>query len=303
MKVLIADDDAVSRRMIESTLSKWGFEVVSAADGMQAWEMISSSSPPEIVILDWIMPGMEGVEICRRIRKHEQGSERYIFIILLTAKSEVKDIIAGMEAGADDYVSKPFDPQELGVRIRAGKRIIELQNQLRNAKEELLVLSRTDSLTGVLNRRAFYEILEKEIVRSDRQSLPLSIIMLDIDHFKNVNDTYGHLEGDAILKELSSRIGSAIRHYDVVSRYGGEEFLVLLPGVDINTAVNTAERFRELIGKTPFESGKKRINVTISLGAAQLAKDEKSDILIGRADAALYKAKQNGRNRVEISSS
>ncbi|HCE44853.1 MAG TPA: diguanylate cyclase response regulator [Lentisphaeria bacterium] len=303
MKILIAEDDAVSKRMIESTLARWGFEVISTTDGMQAWEIISSASPPEIVILDWVMPGMEGVEICRRIRKLEVGSERYTFIILLTAKSELKDIVAGMESGADDYVSKPFDPQELGLRIRAGKRIIELHNQLRRAKEELLVLSRTDSLTGMLNRRAFYEVLEKEIVRSCRQKIPLSMIMLDIDHFKKINDTYGHQEGDAVLRELSSRIGSAIRHYDVMSRYGGEEFIALLPGVDVDAAANTAERFRELIGKTPFESGKKRINVTISLGVAQLVKDEKSDVLIGRADEALYKAKQNGRNGVEICSS
>ena len=303
MKILIADDDAVTRLMLEKAIGKMGFEVVSAADGAQAWEIITSGKPPEIVVVDWLMPGMEGVEICRRLRSLESGTRKYTFAILLTAKSDKKDIIAGMEAGADDYISKPFDPQELEVRIRAGRRIVELQDQLRSANEKLLQLSRTDSLTGLLNRRAFYEVMDGEIARSERQNMPLSIVMLDLDHFKRINDSMGHLAGDAVLKEFSGRISTAVRHYDVLCRYGGEEFLVLLPGSEIASAVKTAERFREIIAGTPFEAINRKINVTSSLGVAQHREGENADVLVDRADSALYKAKQKGRNRVEIYSS
>ncbi|MCX6984612.1 MAG: response regulator, partial [Lentisphaerae bacterium] len=199
MRILIAEDDVISRKMLESILSKWGYEVLSVSSGSEAWDILNSESAPQIAILDWMMPGMTGVEVCSKVRQRESGIDHYTYIILLTAKTEKKDLITGMESGADDYILKPFDPHELGVRIRAGQRIIELQNQLRNAKEKHVILSRTDGLTGILNRRAIYESLEKELLRSSREKTPLSIIMLDIDFFKKINDTCGHNGGDAVL--------------------------------------------------------------------------------------------------------
>ena len=300
MRILIAEDDVISRKMLESILSKWGYEVLAVSSGSEAWDILNSESAPQIAILDWMMPGMTGVEVCSKVRQRESGIDHYTYIILLTAKTEKKDLITGMESGADDYILKPFDPHELGVRIRAGQRIIELQNQLRNAKEKHVILSRTDGLTGILNRRAIYEALEKELLRSSREKTPLSVIMLDIDFFKKINDTCGHNGGDAVLKELVRRILVELRPYDTFGRYGGEEFIVLLPGAFMYEVLAVSERVRKAISSTSFDitpSGS--LTVTASFGVAEFDFKENSDALINRADIALYKAKHNGRNRVE----
>jgi diguanylate cyclase (GGDEF)-like protein len=276
-----------------------GYDVLAVSTGSEAWDILNSESAPQIAILDWVMPGMQGTEVCSKVRQRESGIDHYTFIILLTAKTDKKDLIAGMEAGADDYVLKPFDPHELGVRIRAGQRIIELQNQLRDAKEKLIILSRTDSLTGVLNRRAVYEIIDKELTRSVRGKTPLSTIMLDIDFFKKINDNYGHNAGDSVLKELARRIKAELRPYDAFGRYGGEEFLVLLPGVCMGEALSAAERIRDVIRGKPFDTTSSEITVTASFGVAEFDFKESSDALVNRADVALYKAKRSGRDRVE----
>lgn len=299
MKILIAEDDLISRKMLESILSKWGYEVQAASSGTEAWDILNSDTAPQIAILDWMMPGMDGVEVCSKVRQRESGIDHYTYIILLTAKTEKKDLITGMESGADDYILKPFDPHELGVRIRAGQRIIELQNQLRSAKEKHLVLSRTDGLTGILNRRALYESLEKEILRSGREKTPLSIIMMDIDFFKKINDTYGHNAGDAVLKEFARRILAELRPYDTFGRYGGEEFIVLLPGAFMYEVLAVSERIRGAIRNKPFDITPSGIQVTSSFGVAEFDFKENSDALINRADQALYKAKKNGRDRIE----
>ena len=299
MKILIAEDDAVSRKILESVLTKLGYQVMSVGSGSEAWDILNSESAPQIAILDWMMPGMDGVEVCSKVRQSEAGIDHYTYIILLTAKSEKKDLITGMESGADDYILKPFDHHELGVRIRAGQRIIELQNQLRNAKEKHVVLSRTDSLTGILNRRALYEVLEKEILRSAREKTPLSVVMLDIDFFKKINDKYGHSVGDAVLKELVRRILAELRSYDTFGRYGGEEFIILLPGTFMYEVMAVAERIRNAISSTPFEIASASLPVSASFGVAEFDFKENSDALVNRADLALYKAKDNGRNRVE----
>lgn len=299
MKILIAEDDLISRKMLESILSKWGYEVKAASSGTEAWEILNSDSAPQIAILDWMMPGMDGVEVCSKVRQRESGIDHYTYIILLTAKTEKKDLITGMESGADDYILKPFDPHELGVRIRAGQRIIELQNQIRAAKERHLLLSRTDGLTGILNRRALYESLEKEILRAGREKTPLSIIMLDIDFFKKINDTYGHNAGDAVLKELVRRILAELRPYDTFGRYGGEEFIILLPGAFMYECLTVSERIRGAIRNKSFDIPPSGIQVTSSFGVAEFDFKENSDTLINRADVALYKAKKNGRDRIE----
>jgi two-component system cell cycle response regulator len=299
MKILIAEDDLLSRKMLESILSKLGYEVLAVDSGSKAWDILSSESSPQIAILDWMMPGMDGPEVCSKIRQRESGIDQYTYIILLTAKTEKKDLIAGMESGADDYISKPFDTHELGVRVRAGQRVIELQNQLRNEKEKHLILSMTDGLTGILNRRALYEALEREILRAGRERTPLSIIMLDIDFFKKINDGHGHNTGDVVLKELVRRILAELRPYDTFGRYGGEEFIVLLPGAYMYEVLAVSERIRGAIRNTPFDVGTACLPVTASFGVAEFDFKENSDALIKRADVALYKAKKNGRDRIE----
>ncbi len=300
LRILVADDDAMSRKLLESTLSKLGFDVVCAADGNEALRLMEEKPPPDMAILDWMMPGIDGVEVCRRFRKQQDCLENYTFIILLTAKTAVDDIVTGIDSGADDYLSKPFDMQELAARIRAGRRIVELHDQLCAAKTELLRISMTDALTGILNRRAIYEKFEKELVRSSREKNPLCAIMFDIDFFKKINDTHGHGAGDMVLKEFASRTSLLLRQYDIFGRYGGEEFLVIMPGASAESAVSAAERIRSSIRSKPFTIGTGGINVTASFGVAQFNYMENSDSLISRADAALYIAKQNGRDRVEF---
>jgi two-component system cell cycle response regulator len=249
-----------------------------------------------------MMPGMEGIEICQKVRK--DAEENYTYIILLTSQQRDEDLVIGMEAGADDYIIKPFKLSELRVRLRAGRRIIELQNELLAAREILHAKATHDSLTGLLNHEEIIDILDKELARSERDGLCVSVIMVDIDHFKQVNDTYGHLAGDAVLRITSRKMLSMERSYDSVGRYGGEEFLIILPECCTECAGTFAERLRSSICVEHIDTSEGLIPVTISLGVASSSKERRADgySLIKAADTALYKAKENGRNRVEIAS-
>lgn len=211
----------------------------------------------------------------------------------------IKGLVSGMEAGADDYIVKPFDQHELRVRIRAGQRIIQLQSELLSAKQDLLLQSRTDSLTGILNSRAILQQIKIEMSRAQREEKKLSLSMLDIDHFKNINDTHGHMVGDAVLQEFVKRIGEVIRKYDSLGRIGGEEFLIVFPGAKEAVAFKVAERVRSVIGETDFFVDGAKIRVTVSQGVATWDGNTNVDDLIAEADKALYRAKGNGRNRVE----
>lgn len=244
MKILIAEDDVTSRKILEAILTGYGYEAVSAVDGNDAWEKLQGADAPKMAILDWVMPGIEGIDICRMLRENEKDQEEYTYSILLTAKGSKENIIKGMEAGADDYIVKPFDKHELLVRVRAGQRIIQLQSDLVASKKELMVLSRTDPLTGILNRRAILSQVETEISRAQREKNKLSLSILDIDHFKKINDSYGHMVGDNVLRECVNRIGAAVRNYDSVGRFGGEEFLIIIPGAGEDDALRVAERIR-----------------------------------------------------------
>lgn len=246
------------------------------------------------------MPKLDGVDVCKAIR--ESNLEPYKYILLVTAKNETENIIQGMEAGADDYITKPFSKQELSVRINAGKRIIELQKELIDAREQMRYQATYDKLTAILNRAAIFEILSKELSRAQRTNNHLGVILLDLDHFKHVNDTYGHLAGDQVLKTAAQVIQSAIRPYDRVGRYGGEEFLIVLPETDMDESTMVAERIRATIEKTPVKTDEGIINVTVSLGVTALQdkiNDDDVDCFIKTADVALYTAKNSGRNRVE----
>ncbi|MFQ5830397.1 MAG: diguanylate cyclase [Candidatus Methylomirabilia bacterium] len=298
MKILVAEDDLAVRSLLRAALVQWGYEVLVASDGVEAWHMLQAEDPPRLAILDWLMPGVDGLEVCRRVRQSEQ--EPYIYIILLTGKGGKEDVIKGMKAGADDYLSKPFNPHELQVRLRAGKRILDLQAELIAAREALREQATHDALTGLWNRRAILDLLNQELVRAGREGRSVAVVIADLDHFKRVNDTYGHLVGDAVLRETARRIRASLRPYDAIGRFGGEEFLIVLPGCDESSGVKQAERLRERIGGEVMEASEARLSVTSSFGVA--VSDSKraadADALIRVADAALYRAKWGGRNRV-----
>ena len=300
MRILIAEDDAISRRLLETILKKWGYEVMVACDGAQAWESLQTENAPQLAILDWMMPEMDGVEVCSRVRDRSIGP--YVYILLLTAKSQREDLVKGMESGADDYITKPFDANELKVRLRAGRRILDLQSQLISAQDALRDQAARDPLTGIWNRNALFDAFRRELARAEREAKPISIVMADLDHFKNLNDTYGHMAGDAVLRGASRRMSQSIRPYDDIGRYGGEEFLVILPGCDENSGACQAERLRVAVGTEPFDTSEGSIRITCSLGVASTNSPKATDIedLIRKADAALYRAKHNGRNRVEL---
>jgi two-component system, cell cycle response regulator len=292
MRVLIADDDPAALLLLESLLEDWGYEVVKARDGTEAWDVLRRADSPPLAILDWMMPGLDGVDVCRKVR--QEGEAPYVYFILLTGKARMLDIVEGMDAGADDYVSKPFEEQELKVRLRAGRRIVELH-------EELRTQATCDALTGTWNRRMILEILQREVARAAREGTSVGVIMADLDHFKRLNDTHGHLAGDAALREASRRMCVALRPYDALGRFGGEEFLVVLPGCDASGVLATAQRMRHAISETPLTVPTETTPITVSLGAATMKGTSRgADELIRMADDALYRAKRGGRDRVEV---
>ncbi|MGD0775002.1 MAG: diguanylate cyclase [Candidatus Solibacter sp.] len=299
MRILAAEDNPVFQSMLRTMLTKWGYQAVIARSGTEAWNVLQSDDSPRLAVLDWMMPGMDGLEICRRIRSARR--EPYIYILLLTARTESQDLIEGMDAGADDYLTKPFNAHELRVRLRAGRRILDLQEELLKAREALRDQATHDGLTGLLNRATILENLEDELARAARARNPVSVLMADLDRFKSINDTLGHLAGDAVLREAARRLKSAARRYDSVGRYGGEEFLIVLPGCDAADAAVQAERMREAIGATPFLTSSRPSAVTISLGVACSANCAQ-EALVREADDALYEAKRTGRNRVVVPS-
>jgi two-component system, cell cycle response regulator len=295
MRVLVADDDPVSLLLLENTLEDWGYQVTTARDGLAAWEILRRVDAPPVAILDWMMPGLDGVDVCRKVRAASEAP--YVYLLMLTGKTETRDIVQGMEAGADDYVSKPFNEQELRVRLRAGRRIVELQ-------EELRTQATRDSLTGIWNRGAILENLQRELARGVREGKPIGVVLADVDHFKRINDTLGHLTGDAVLRETTRRMTAAIRPYDALGRYGGEEFLVVLPGCDSAAALEVAERIRSCVSEAPVTAANGTMTVTISLGVTSICgPSPETDLVIRLVDDALYRAKSSGRNRVELAAS
>jgi diguanylate cyclase (GGDEF)-like protein len=243
---------------------------------------------------------MDGVEVCRKVR--EDAREPYTYIILLTAQQQDEDIVTGMEAGADDYITKPFKHNELRLRLRAGRRIIELQNELLESRDTFRTKASHDSLTGLWNHEEILGMLVQELTRIERDEKCVGVIMADIDHFKRINDTYGHLAGDAVLRSIAGKLHSLMRTYDYIGRYGGEEFLIILPECCPECAAAFAERLRLCVSSDRIDTPEGMIQVTVSFGVAASTKDNKkdADTLVRIADEALYRAKENGRNRVEV---
>ncbi len=293
MRVLIAEDDPIARMVLEERLIKWGYKVIITEDGTQAMNILEADNPPRLAILDWMMPGLDGLQICRSIRKHTERP--YIYIILLTAKNQKDDLIKAMEAGADDFISKPPDQNELKVRLRVGKRIIKLQKRLRRQTTH-------DFLTDLLNRFAIMNILSQEMNRARRSLKPLSVAMADLDYFKKINDCHGHQIGDAVLCEVAKRMKLTLRSYDSVGRYGGEEFLLVFPDCDQKEALIIAEKVRLAICNEPVIVATETIIVTMSIGITTMdvSKAQGLDDIIKVADMALYTAKANGRNLTEF---
>jgi diguanylate cyclase (GGDEF)-like protein len=252
-----------------------------------------------MAILDWMMPGMDGIQVCKAVRERTQ--QPYVYILLLTAKSLKEDLLAGLNAGADDYLTKPMDPQELELRLRTGRRILDLQSELIAAREGLHLQATQDSLTGVSNRRAVFESLQSELFRAVRQHIPLGVILADLDHFKSINDTRGHGAGDTVLREAASRMVAALRPYDHLGRYGGEEFLIVAPGCSLEDALGVAERLRLALLAAPVETRSGNIEISASFGVISSAQfgHVDADALIQAADEALYQAKAAGRNCVQ----
>jgi diguanylate cyclase (GGDEF)-like protein len=300
MKLLIAEDDLTSRVLLENLTRKWGWEPIVVEDGEAAWEVLQQDNPPRLLLIDWEMPRLSGLALCQRIRK--QPDTDPAFIILLTSRDKTIDIVTGLHVGANDYITKPFNNVELQARVQVGKRMLALQQELNQAKETLAFQASRDVLTGLLNRRAIMEALDKEISRSHRQQQPLCVAMCDIDFFKHINDNYGHLAGDHVIREVTQRINAELRPYDLAGRYGGEEFLLVFNS-PFKHAHNLLERIRLSIANTPFSYEKESLKVTISSGVTVYdSPDEEGNraVLIDAADKALYKAKENGRNRVVL---
>jgi len=300
MKILIADDDPVSCRLLEKLLSKWGYEAITAHSGTEAWQVLEAEHAPRLVLLDWMMPGMDGLEVCRRVRA--RTSQPYVYIMLLTANDKVGNLVEGLESGADDYLTKPFHPQELRARLRVGLRLLELESSLVEARDILQFKASHDALTSVWNRGAIIELLERELSRALREGGSVGILLADVDHFKHINDTWGHLVGDEVLRAVTGRLKAEVRSYDSVGRYGGEEFLILLPGCDRAKLEAKAEQLRRTAERSPIETSAGPVPVTISIGGVASAECPQREYkkLLHATDAALYRAKLAGRNRAEL---
>jgi len=300
MQALVVDDSAVYRKLIGDHLRSWNFGVTLATTGSEAWQILEQPNSPKLVLLDWVLPDLDGIELCQRIRQAGL-SGHYVYVILLTSKEGRQNMLDAMQAGADDYLVKPFDELELKARLLVGKRILDLQDELVFARESMRHDATHDSLTGLMNRGEIFAMLKRELERARRENKPVGVILGDIDHFKVVNDTLGHLFGDEALREVSRRLQAQLRVYDSVGRYGGEEFLMILSNCDLPNTLSRANHLRESISSAPVVHSGVEKTITMSMGVTVSGHDGKSEIaaLLTQADAALYAAKKNGRNRTE----
>lgn len=299
MKVLLAEDSPVYTRMLTTLLTGWGYEVSAVSNGDDALAALRSPAPPQLAILDWSMPGASGIKVCRELRG--TNLSRYTYVLLLTAHTDRERLLRAFEAGADDFLTKPFNDQELEARLRVGRRIVGLQDNLISISETLRHQACHDALTGIWNRRAILDFLERQLARARREgNSPVSVIVADIDHFKQVNDRHGHLAGDSVLRETAQTIRGSIRSYDGVGRYGGEEFVIVLPGCKLEDAAMRAEQIRGSLAGRQVAGVAAPLTISVSMGVACGGSPDDLNRLLAAADEALYKAKEAGRNRVHV---
>ena len=307
MNILIAQDDKSNSQSLEATLTKWGHEVVMVPDGPAALQALQKEAAPRLAVLGSTLPGMDAFQVCRTVRKRTEGP--YVYFIVTVAKGREQDIIEGIRAGADDFLLTPLNPDELMTRLRVGKRILEMQGDLQRAHEAISYQTTHDPMTGLWNRTAILDALRRELARVAREKSPVGVIVAEIDHFKNINETHGHMAGDAVLRETSRRIRSSVRPYDTVGRYGAQEFLVIVPGCDAPNAQNHAERLRSGVSREPidiaewgkFASGEEgKITVTMCVGVAAGDKVKDAETLLQAGEAALARARAQGNDHVEL---
>lgn len=295
-RVLIAEDDTVTRLILKHWILRWGYEIFVVDNGHDAWQILQQERPPEVVIIDWAMLGIDGIELCRRLR--DKSRSYYHYILMVTSRTDELDVVHALESGADDCLGKPFGEPELRARLLVANRILALQNELIHAREELRAQAMRDGLTGLWNRTAFLDLFQHELERARRSDAHTGLLLLDLDNFKHVNDTYGHLTGDLVLKEAANRLRQHVRSYDFVGRYGGEEFFVALPGSDREQLCRRAEAIRKSIWSEPIRVPQGNVSISLSIGAAVADAGETSATdLLAIADIGLYKAKDSGRNR------
>jgi diguanylate cyclase (GGDEF)-like protein len=289
-KILVVDDEPVIRATLQKLLSKRGYEVITAQNGEEAYELLHRDGAPGLAILDWMMPGIDGVELCRRLRA--SAKTRSTYVIMLTGRRERQDLVEGLNGGADDYMKKPCDIEELDARLQSAQRRLAQQ-------EEVCSKASTDSLTGVFNRTAIVDLLRREIGYASLDGRPVSVLLVDVDHFKSVNENSGELMGDSALRHLARSIGASLRPFDSIGRYGGDEFMVVLPACGFPDALEVAERVRCNVAAQPLSTSVGAIALTVSIGIANSTGSCDMQDFISDADNALNRAKQAGRNRIE----
>ncbi|MEO8735086.1 MAG: diguanylate cyclase [Edaphobacter sp.] len=299
MKILLADDDPVSLRLMQRTLQNYGYEVITATNGLRAAQVLCSPGGPRLALIDWMMPELDGPGVCRAVRsKHEDA---YVYILLLTSRQSSEDVVSGLEAGADDYLTKPCHAAELKARLHTGHRVLLLEDKLVEAREEMRFKATHDTLTSLWNRGGILSLLSSELSRSARNHTPTSLLLCDVDHFKRINDTHGHPVGDEVLQQVSSFLRDLVRPEDSVGRFGGEEFLIVLGACDAASLRKRAEQIREELSRVPFITQEGPVSVSLSIGAILIEHWDNSlevEPFLKEADAALYRAKADGRNRV-----
>jgi diguanylate cyclase (GGDEF)-like protein len=297
MRILIADDDGISRAMMGMMLRQMGYEVLSAANGRDALDKLVDADGPRLALLDWMMPEMDGPEVCRIVRS--ANGQLYVYLILLTSKDTPEALVEGLDAGADEYLTKPCNSDELKARLRTGERILHLEDKLVSAREEMRFKATHDALTSLWNRGRILEALDEALLQMDS----FAILMCDIDHFKAVNDQFGHLVGDAVLRELAVRLRGGVRANDLIGRFGGEEFLIVLNGCDPSRLQERAEQLRRAASEGSVLTDAGEVSFTVSIGAVSVNREDRctpAETILNLADAALYQAKREGRNRVVI---
>lgn len=300
MKILLADDEPIARTMLEHWLTGWGYDVVCVKDGPAALGVLETNQDVRVAVLDWVMPGMDGVDICRQVRMSRRDT--YVYVILLTARDDKNDISRGLEAGADDYLIKPCNPFELSVRLNAGKRVLELSDQLAKARAELEHRAMRDALTGVLARGPALEFLERELSRAERTREPVGVLNIRLDQFEQLRADRGTDVIDRACEEVAKRLGKATRRYDLLGRLAEGEFLLVLPGCDADVTAKVAARVRDALSDAPVSVGKSSFRVTAGFGVASTAQRPGARLaqLMGAASQAARAAQHQGRDAVFV---